>query len=44
MPTQLEATSSLTYAQKGRSISVETALGPDALRERSLAAGVENRL
>jgi type VI secretion system secreted protein VgrG len=31
MPTQLEATSSLTYAQKGRSISVETALGPDAL-------------
>jgi len=31
MPTQLEVTSGLTYAQKGRAISVETALGPDAL-------------
>lgn len=31
MPTQMEVTSSLTYAQKGRAISVETVLGPDAL-------------
>jgi type VI secretion system secreted protein VgrG len=31
MPTQMEVTSSLTYAQKGRAISAETVLGPDAL-------------
>ena len=31
MPTQTEVTPTLVYAQKGRAISVETALGPDAL-------------
>ena len=31
MPTQLEATASLSYTQKGRAISVESVLGPDAL-------------
>src|SRR3954465_5217203 len=31
MPLQTEVTATLTYAQKGRAISVETALGPDAL-------------
>src|SRR5690242_19216081 len=37
MPTQLEATSSLTYTQKGRAISVEfAALGPDALLLESI--------
>ena len=31
MPLQTEVTATLTYAQKGRAISVETTLGPDAL-------------
>ena len=31
MALQTEVTATLTYAQKGRAISVETALGPDAL-------------
>jgi type VI secretion system secreted protein VgrG len=31
MPLQTEITATLTYAQKGRAISVETVLGPDAL-------------
>ena len=36
MPTQLEVTSNLTYSQKGRAISVESVLGPDALLLESL--------
>ena len=31
MPVQAEVTPTLVYAQKGRAISVETVLGPDAL-------------
>lgn len=31
MPLQTEVTATLTYAQKGRAISVESVLGPDAL-------------
>ncbi|HEY2377840.1 MAG TPA: type VI secretion system tip protein TssI/VgrG [Gemmatimonadaceae bacterium] len=50
MPTQLEATSSLTYTQKGRAISVKTTLGPDALLlesiegEEEIAGGFKYRL
>ena len=36
MPTQLAVTSSLTYTQKGRAISVETALGADAMLLESI--------
>ncbi|HKW48151.1 MAG TPA: type VI secretion system tip protein TssI/VgrG, partial [Gemmatimonadaceae bacterium] len=36
MPTQMEVTSSLTYTQKGRAISVESVLGPDALLLESI--------